>query len=565
MSDKLSRREFIETLAKSAALAGLTIAPETRRVFASPSKFDLVIKNGMIVDGMGNEPFESDLGIIGEYIQAIEKVDPSQAKKVIDASKKIVSPGFIDIHSHSDFEPFLNPKAESKIRQGVTTELVGNCGSSAFPLKKSCFEDEEEILKEAKIEITWENLEGYHLLLEKRGIAVNHGTLVGQGTVRRFIIGNARRKPSTEEMEMMKKLVSDAMSQGAFGLSTGLEYIPDRFSSTDEIIELCKVIADFKGFYATHMRSEDTFLLEAVGEALHISESACLPLQISHLKASGKENYYKIPFVFDLIERAKERGLDVSADRYPYTAYSTTLSISFPAWALDGGPQCFVERLKDRELREKMKEETMEKVVANNGWESMLINHVQNEKNRHLIGKYIQEAADEVGQDPYEFACDLLISEGGNLSITGFGMSEENTASVLKHPQVMLCSDGSALAPYGPLDRGIPHPRNYGTFPRFLKVYVREKKILTLTEAIQKMTSMPARRMGLRDRGAIKKGFYADLVIFDLSRILDKATYTDPKQYPEGIDYVIVNGKVVISKGEHSGELPGKILRHKKA
>jgi N-acyl-D-amino-acid deacylase len=396
--------------------------------------------------------------------------------------------------------------------------------------------------------------------MQKKGMAVNHATLVGLGTVRRYIMGNERRKPTSQEMDAMKKTLSEAMIQGAFGMSDGLENAPDRFFRTEEIAELLRIVAQHRGFYATHMRSEDIYLLEAVAEAIHISQTAKIPLHISHLKAVGRSNYYKVPLIIDLIERAKKRGLEVTADRYPYTAWNTSINIMFPMWAVAGGQNKFVERLKDSDLRKKMKEETLEKVEGSNSWESIVVQAVNNEKNRHLIGKNLREAAKKKNQDPYDFVCDLLISEGGSLSVIGFGMSEENTALILKHPLVMLCSDGRALAPYGILSENVPHPRNYGAFPRFLKVYVREKKLLPLSEAIKKMTSMPAKRMELKKRGAIKKGNYADIVVFDASKIADKATYIQPKQYPEGIDYVLVNGQVVIEKGKHTGSLPGKVL-----
>jgi N-acyl-D-amino-acid deacylase len=560
MKDKISRRQFIESSAKTGFMIGVSVGIGGKRIFASPQRFDLIIKNGFIIDGENKDAFKSDLGIISDRIQEIGNLSSAEAKKVIDASGKTISPGFVDIHSHSDTELLINPKAESKIRQGVTTDLGGNCGHCPFPRKKELSAFEKNRVEELNLDLNWIDLEGYHSEMEKRGIAVNHATLVGQGTVRRYVMGDARRKPTTQELDTMKKLVAAAMSQGAFGLSSGLEYIPDRFSSAEEIIELCKVVAAAGGLYGTHMRSEDTFLMEAVSEAIYIAESAKLRLQISHLKAAGKANYYKIPLVFDLMERAKERGIEITADRYPYTAYSTTLNIMFPVWALAGGSGKFAERLKDKNLRQKMKEEALEKVEGNNSWKNMLITFVSNEKNKQLVGKYIQEAADENNRDPYEFACDLLITEGGTLSITGFGMSEENTEKVLKHPLVMLCSDGSALAPYGPLDRGLPHPRNYGAFPRFLARYVREKKLLPLPEAIKKMSSMPAATIGLKKRGMIKKDYYADLVIFDSAKIEDKATYIEPKQYAEGIDYVIVNGKVVVDHGEHTGALPGKVL-----
>jgi len=553
MKNGISRRQFIKKTAKAGLFVSLSGGWGRKRIFTVPNRFDLIIKNGKIIDGLNTEAFTSDLGIVADRIETLGKLNSESAKLVIDAKGKVVSPGFIDIHSHTDTVLLLNPKAESKIRQGVTTELGGNCGHSPFPLKPIR-------KKNNNLDVDWIDLDGYHAKMEKKGIAVNHATLVGQGTIRALVMDHARRTPTTQEMDAMKKHVETAMTQGAFGISTGLEYIPSRFAKTPELIELCGLAAKHGGFYATHTRSEDTKLMEAVAEAIHIAESAELPLHISHLKACGKGNYYKIPLVIDLIERAKERGLEVTADRYPYRAYSTTLNIMFPMWALDGGPERFVERLKDKDLRLKMKEEAIEKAEGNNSWEAMLIRSARNEKNHHLVGKYIQDAADEKKQDAYEFACDLLISEGGSVSIIGFGMGEENTDLVLKHPLVALCSDGSAIAPYGPTDRGAIHPRNYGAFPRFLSVYVREKKLLTLPEAIKKMTSLPATKMGLKNRGAIKERNYADIVIFDPSEISDQATYLKPKQYPKGIDYVIVNGKIVVDHGKHTGEMAGRVL-----
>jgi N-acyl-D-amino-acid deacylase len=557
---KISRRQFIERSAKTGLAVGILSPFSGKSIFSSVNRFDLIIKDVEIVDGMNQEPYQADIGIVSDFITAIGELSEASSKLVIDGKGKVAAPGFIDIHSHTDTELLINPKAESKIRQGVTTELGGNCAHSPFPRKTPRSPQYEGMEKDLSARFNWTDLEGYHSAMEKNGIANNHATLVGQGTIRHYVMDDDPSKPTSQQMEAQKKLVREAMRQGAFGLSTGLEYIPSRFADTDELIELCKVVAEYGGIYATHTRSEDVNLMEAVAEAIHIAESAGLPLQISHLKAAGQSNYYKIPLVFDLLERTKDRGLEVTADRYPYRAYSTTLNIMFPRWAVAGGSEKFVERLKDKDLRQKMKEEALEKTEGNNGYSSMLITHVNNEKNSHLVGKYIQEAADEANKDAYEFACDLLISEGGSLSITGFGMGEENTEKVLKHPLVMLCSDGSAIAPYGPLNREMPHPRNYGAFPRFLRLYMREKKIVTLPEAIHKMAAMPAKKLGLNKRGVIEKGNYADIVIFDKDEIADRATYLKPKVYPVGIDYVLVNGKVVVDHGEHTGVLSGMVL-----
>ena len=560
IKNKISRRQFIEVSAKTGLAVGVTGAVGKNWVLASPKRFDLIIKNGLIYDGLNDKPFKFDLGIINDRIEALGSLDQANAKSVIDAGDRVVTPGFVDIHTHTDTELLINPKAESKIRQGITTELSGNCGMSVFPREKTLSPAEKIVKEKTGLSYGWTNLEEYHSLMQKKGMAVNHATLVGLGTVRNHVMGDDRRKPTDQEMNAMKSVLSEAMIQGAFGMSDGLENAPDRFFSTDEIIDLLRIVAKHGGFYATHMRSEDLHLMEAVAAAIYTSQTAEIPLHIAHLKAVGGTNYYKVPLVIDLIEKAKKRGLDVTADRYPYTAWNTSINIMFPMWAVAGGLEKFVERLRDKDLRQKMKEETLENVEGSNSWESLVVQATNNEKNHTLVGKNIREAAAQKNQDPYDFTCDLLISEGGTLSVIGFGMSEENTALILNHPLVMLCSDGRALAPYGILSENVPHPRNYGAFPRFLKVYVREKKLLALPQAIKKMTSMPAERMGLEKRGMIKKGNYADLVVFDPSKIEDKATYIQPKQYPEGIDYVIVNGQVVVEKGTHTGALPGKTL-----
>jgi len=557
MKKRISRRNFI----KSSAQAGLFISLAGSSLLRSKTAdtYDLVIKNGTVIDGVKNKEYKTDLGIIGEHIERIDNLNGVKNRSIIDATDRIVSPGFIDIHTHTDYELLANPKAESKIRQGVTTELTGNCGSSAFPIEQPLSDDKKRMAEKLGITVHWTNLEGYHAALSKKGMAVNHGTLVGQGTVRSYVMGDVQREPTAEEMDRMKRHVAEALEQGAFGLSTGLEYTPSGYADTDEIIELCKIAAEYGGFYATHIRSEDKAVIEAVAEAIHIAESAGLPLEIAHFKAAGKTNWWKLSKMIDLIEGAAQRGLPVTADRYPYIAFSTGLTILFPQWALDGGMERLITRLKDERIRESMKTDTLEKVKGY-GWEKIVISNVDKEQNKDLIGKNIQEIAAAKNVDPYEFVCDLIINEGQDVSHIGFGMSEENTQKVLQHPQVMLGSDGSSLAPYGPLSEGKPHPRNYGAFPRFLGYYVREKKILPLPEAVKKVTSMPAAKMGLQARGSLKEGNFADIVIFDHKTILDKATFIDPHQYPVGIDYVIVNGKIVIDHGKHTGELPGKVL-----
>ena len=560
MKSQLNRRDFLKMSAQTSVLLGLGTGFGREKASASPVNFDILIKNGTVVDGLSDRALKADVGIVGERIQAIGDLGAALARTVVDATGKAVTPGFIDIHSHTDaVELLINPKGESKIRQGVTLEVGGNCGGSSFPYKKEVSEDEKRFQKRYGLERDWVDLAGYLARVQKTGMAFNYVTLVGQGTIRNYVMNEDRRKPAASELELMQKLVAEAMEQGAFGLSSGLEYTPSGFASTEEVVELCRVAAKYGGFYATHVRSEDSFVIEAIAEAIYIAEKAGLPLQISHFKSCGTINWWKMPKLFDLVEAAAKRGVAVTADRYPYTAFSTGLSVYYPQWALGGGNEAFVKRLQDPAERSKLREETMLKLEGT-PWENILLTGLDEEDNQRFIGKTIQQAASEFGQDPYEFACDLLIKEKGGVGIVGFAMSEEQTEETLQHPLVMLCSDGSALAPYGPLHQGKPHPRNYGTFPRFLGLYVRDRKALTLIQAVKKMTSMPAAKLGLRDRGTLKQGNFADIVVFDPATISDKATYTEPEQYSTGIDYVIVNGKVVIDHDKHTGALPGKVL-----
>jgi N-acyl-D-amino-acid deacylase len=557
MKKQINRRDFIKTSAGAGLL--LSLAGPSFLRGSTNETYDLIIKNGSLIDGIKNEAYRADIGIVGERINRIGNLQNANGKTVIDTTGRVVSPGFIDIHTHTDMEILINRKAESKIRQGVTTELGGNCGTSEFPMKHPLSDYVKRRTEKANITVDWTDLNGFHEAIARNGTALNHATLLGQGTLRGYVMGDDQREPTAEEMNQMKKLVTEAMEQGAFGLSTGLEYTPGGFAGTDEITELCKIVAGHGGFYATHIRSEDKAALEALGEAIHIAETADLPLQIAHFKAVGKTNWWKLPYMIDLVERAAERGLNVTADRYPYVAYSTGLTILYPQWALDGGLEQLIIRLKDEKTRQSMKAETLKKVQGY-GWDKIVISNLYKKHNQWLIGKSIGEAAAKENADPYEFMCDLIIDEEFNVSHIGFGMDEKTTEMVLRHPLVMLGSDGSSLAPYGPLSEGKPHPRNYGTFPRFLGYYVRERKLLPLPEAIKKVTSKPAAKMGLKDRGSLQQGNFADVVVFDPKTIADKATFIEPHQYPVGIDYVLVNGTIVIDHDKHTEKLPGKVL-----
>ncbi len=599
----MRRREFLGQASRLALTAALappstifsSLSLFSSRLASSPgssvsSDLDLIIKNATVINGLAEPAFLGDIGIKDEKIVFIRHLEPKKgfpgeaprpkvspegssrerqnsviqadavnAKRIIEADGRVVCPGFIDIHSHTGVELLVNRQAESKIRQGVTTELGGNCGSSDFPLKEVLTAEESRYFDRLGVRERWTDLASFSRALQEKKFSLNYATLVGHGTVRAYVMGEAKREPSEAELAEMKKIVAQAMEQGAFGLSTGLEYTPSGFAEREELVELSRVVAGYGGFYATHIRSEDNEVIEALGEAISIAAEARLPLEVSHLKACGQRNWWKMPYLFDLIEKARERGVEVTADAYPYTAYSTGLTVFFPFWAFASGQEEFLRKLQSAEERQKMKAETEAK-LGGMPWENVLIVDLRTEKNQGLIGKNIAEAARERGLEAFEFACQLLLEEKADVSIVGFGMSEANTVATLRQPYVMVASDGSALAPYGPLHRGRPHPRNYGTFPRFLGYYVRNQKILSLPEAVRKITSLPASKLGLKDRGVIKEGYFADLVIFDPEKITDKATYTDPEQYPEGIDYVIVNGQVVIEHGQHTGVFPGKFL-----
>ena len=556
-----SRREF---LAKGLSVSGLAAFGTIPAILVgcSRTEFDLILRGGTIIDGTGKGPFTADVGIRQEHIAAIGNLEGKRSRCTIDVSGNVVCPGFIDVHSHTDYILLINPKAESKIRQGVTTEICGNCGDSPFPIGGVTESElKADILKKYGIEVDWNDLNGYLSRLEKNGSAVNFATLLGHGSLRGVTMGLDNRAPSGAEMTQMKRLVREYMEQGTFGLSTGLEYTPGSFAKTDELIELCKEVQAFDGVYATHMRSEDVMLEEAVAEALEISRSCGVELQISHLKASQKRNWDKMPRVLDTIQRASNQGVPVHCDRYPYIAWSTTMKAMFPLWSREGSNDDFVARLKSNSDWPKMREYLLDKINALGSWDAVLITWVSSEENRNYQGKTINELARELNKNPVNLVRELLIHEQGQVNMCGFAMSEENTENVLIFPLTMVGSDGMAWSPDGILGQSHPHPRYYGSFPRVLGHYVRDRKIMPLTESIRKMTSLPAEKFRIRDRGRLKPNHYADIVVFDPNTIIDKATFVQPHQYPEGIEYVIVNGRIVVKRGRHTGMLPGKILR----
>ena len=474
----------------------------------------------------------------------------------------MVAPGFMDIHSHSDIPLLIDPRVESKVYQGITVEVVGNCGTSAAPMNKSVKAYREKYGRGGvpeDFQYDWSTMKIYMDRVDRQGVAFNVATWVGHGTVRQNVLGYEDREPTDAELRKMKGLVDDAMKDGAYGMSTGLIYPPSVYGKTPEIIELAKVSAKHSGLYASHIRGEEDYsLIPAVKEAIEIGEKAGLPVQIAHFKASGKKAWGMVKQSLSLVEEARARGVDVAFDQYPYIASSTGLAAVLPHWAHEGGPEKMMERLRDLELRKRMwKEQRMDR-----DWNGVLVVFAKN--NPQYNGKTIADIAKEQGKKPHDAAYDLLLAENTVVPAVMFGMSEKDVKYVMRSPIGMVGSDGSAISPNGILGIGKPHPRYYGTFPRVLGKYAREEKVISMEEAVRKMTSAPALRLGFKDRGLLREGYKADIVVFAPLTVKDEAPFTDPHRFPSGIPYVICNGVFTIDKGKHTGKLPGRMLRKRK-
>ena len=554
----MSRRRFLRQGARAAAAVAL--APGLR-VEAQP-RFDLVIRGGTLLDGTGAPGFAADLAVSGDAIAAVGTIPAEQGRRVLDAAGHVVCPGFIDIHTHSDGDIFVYPTADSRVRQGVTTEVTGNCGSSAAPmLGRGAEERRKEYLKD-ELAADWGDVASYCAFWEKTKSSLNHALLLGQGTLRANAIGVVDRRLLPAELAAVLRAVEEGMDQGAYGLSTGLQYTPGRFTPRDEITRMARVVARYGGFYASHMRNEDATLLEAIGETIAVGREAQLRVQISHLKAAGQVNWHKQRAALDLIESARAQGVGVLADAYPYTAYSTGLSILMEDWALDGGRQAMLQRMRDGAQRERIRREVNANVLAEpGGYDLIVIASVESEKNRGVIGKDLLTIAKGWGVEPVDALLRLLDEENGSVPFIGHAMSEGNVAELLRHPLVMIGSDGRSMAPVKRAAGTRPHPRSYGTFARMLSHYAREKQLLPLEEAVRKMTSLPADQIGLRDRGRIAKGMRADLVVFHPAEVRDQASFETPHRYPTGIPYVLVNGALVVEQEKHTGARPGRMLR----
>ncbi len=522
------KRLFILAISVIAFFYGFSIFSE---------RYDLVIKNGKVIDGTGNPWFIADIGIKGKFIKKIGFIETQKGKKVIDARGLVVSPGFIDVHTHAEGIE-RNLKIENYSFQGVTTVIAGNCGGHSYPLKEH-FEK-----------------------LKANGISINYGSLVGHNTIRDIVMGKKQALPDREEMEKMKKLLEQELKDGGLGLSTGLAYMPGIYSNTEEIVELGKVVAKYHGIYTSHIRNQGKGIKEAIEEAIQVGEKNKIPVLVSHIKLADESVWNEIWRIKKPVEEARSKGVEVFLDQYPYTATSSGFESSLPGWSREGGLEKLRERLSEKENFEKVKAHVIQgrltSVKGINKLQSIFIASCSWKK--EYEGKNLEEILEMEGKEPtVENGAELIIGivKNGDAQGIFFQMDESDVKELMKLPYLMIGSDG-AMQIYG---RGFPHPRSYGTYPRILGRYVREEKILSLEDAIRKMTSLPANTFRIKKRGILKEGFYADIVIFSPEKIIDKATFPNPHQYPEGIEYVIVNGEIIVEKNHHTGKLPGMIIK----
>ena len=529
--------------------------------------FEVVIVNGHIIDGTGSPWYSGDVGIRDGRIAAIGTLTTAPRKRTIDAHGMAVAPGFIDMLGQSEMTILVDPRLPSKIFQGITTEITGE-GGSAAPLNAAIIEADRAGYEHLKINPDWRTFREYFGRLEKQGIGINLASYVGATQVRRIVLGDDDKQPTPEQLERMKSLVRDAMHDGAIGVSTSLEYAPAPYAKTEEIIALASEAAQSGGIYATHMRNESDSVLESIDEALRIGREAHIPVEIWHIKVAGKSNWGRMPEVVAKINQARAQGADVSANTYAYPAWFNSMSAFVPAWAHDGGDAKLVERLKDPATRARIRKdlETPSRDWDNEwqeipGPEAIMISVVQNPTLKKFQGKRLAEVARIWNKDPMDTLFDLLIEDNAFTECAVFGMSEPDVTLALQQPWVSIDNDSSGTSPQGLLGEEHPHPRAYGTFPRILRKYVREEKKLTLEDAIRKFSALPAQRMRLTDRGILKQGMWADVVVFDPGTIRDLATFDNPNQLSQGMEFVLVNGVPVIEEGKMTGALPGKVLR----
>jgi len=567
MSDYRLARPRSSHLCRAVAVVAWLSAAPALLAQATPSRFDLLIRNGRIVDGTGSPWYSGDVAITAGRIAAIGRLGTVKSGKVIDAHGLIVAPGFIDMLGQSELTILVNPHVPSKIFQGITTEVTGE-GTSVAPLNDRIIQADRVSYAHFQITPEWRTLSQYFARLERQGIGINFATFVGATQVRRMVLGDENRTPNGAQLDSMKALVRQAMQQGAVGVSTSLQYAPAPYATTDELIALAAEAGKFGGIYATHMRSEQAAVLTALDEAIRIGREARVPVEIWHLKAAGKSNWGRMKEIVARIEEARRSGVDLTADTYAYPAWFNSMSAFVPPWAHDGGDAKMIERLKDPAIRARIRKD-METPSGDwdNEWqeipgpEAVLVGVVQNPKLLPVQGKNLAEIAKQRGKDPIEVLFDILIEDEAYTYVAVFGMAEPDIALALTQPWVSIDNDSQGTSPDGLLGKEHPHPRAYGTFPRILRKYVREEHKLSLEEAIRKFSSLPAQRLGLTDRGVLKRGMWADVVVFDPDSIRDLATFGEPNQLSVGMKYVLVNGVPVIADGKATKMLPGKVLR----
>jgi dihydroorotase/N-acyl-D-amino-acid deacylase len=553
-----------------AALIGLSLAcggPLSLAADPALPTYDLIIEHGRVVDGTGAPWFAADVGIRAGRVAAIGQLDKATAKRRINAAGRVVAPGFIDMLGQSELTLLVNPQVPSKIFQGITTEITGE-GVSVAPVNAAIAKEAAPKFEHYGITQDWTDFTGYFTRLEKQGIGINVGTYVGATTVREMVVGYADRAASPDELTRMQAIVATAMHQGALGVSSALEYAPAPYASAEELIALASVAAQFGGIYATHMRSEQASIMAAIDETIRIGREAHVPVEIWHLKAGGVGNFGLMPEIVARIDRARAAGVDIAADTYAYPAWYNDLSAFIPPWAHDGGNAKLLERLKDTAVRARLKTELASAATDwDNEWQSVpgpeaiLIATVLNPKLVDLQGRTLAEIAKARGTDPKDTLFDILVEDGAQTTVAVFAMSEPDIALAAVQPWVSFCNDSEGASPEGLLGKEFPHPRAYGTFPRVLRKYVREERRMRLEEAIRKFTSLPASRLRLNDRGVLKAGLWADVVVFDPEQITDKATFSAPKQLSVGMQWVLVNGVPVIADGVSTNALPGRVLR----
>ena len=535
-------------------------------VFAQRPRYDFMISGVRVIDGTGAPWFAGDIGVTGDRIESIGDLDKASAGKTIDGTGLVAAPGFIDVQGQSEFNILVDNRAASKITQGVTTEITGE-GSSIAPVNDRQRKEAEDSAKKYGVAQDWHSLAEYfnHFLRSKS--AINLGTFVGAGGLRNYVLGKDNRPATADELDEMRKLVAQAMQQGAFGISTALQYVPDAFASTDEIIELARVARQYGGVYFTHQRSEGDQIFESLDEVFAIAEGAKISTTIWHLKTAYSENWGKLPEVIRRIEAARARGIDVAASVYPYTRASNSLIACFPSWVSEGGTDKMIERLKDPTQRERAKKEMDERGKWQNQWlgsggpSGVLLIQVLNPELAKYEGMTLEEIGRSMNKDPKEAAMDIAIADRGNSSVVISIMEEKDVRSAVSDPMVTFGSDSSAQAEDGPLSKTKAHPRAFGTFPRVIAEYVKKEHTMHLEEAVRKMTSLAASRVGMMDRGILRPGMLADIVVFDPKTIEDVATYSDPLHYSVGVKFVFVNGRPVVWDGSITQERPGRALR----